>query len=272
MDEIFRSLAHRALEKLASCDGQRIIIAIAGVPGSGKTTLANHVAGLLNEGLSDRLAVTVPMDGFHLSRAQLDQMPNPKEAHLRRGAPWTFNGHGVVNLVKHLREQNGDDIYAPLFDHKHKDPIENGLVIRPATRIILLEGLYLLLTDEPWCQITNYTDDSWFITVSPNRAIARVGRRHVAAGITPTLELGLQRAELVDAINGNLITSHSKKPHVIIESFEGQYDSGTGRHTKSYEDPNEATQNDLGDIHSEKIDLHSDVANSHRRQSRKEVA
>lgn len=42
------------------------------------------------------------MDGYHLRRAQLDSMPNAKEAHARRGAPWTFDGAAFVLALASL--------------------------------------------------------------------------------------------------------------------------------------------------------------------------
>ncbi|VVT54039.1 uncharacterized protein SAPINGB_P003876 [Magnusiomyces paraingens] len=48
-------------------------------------------------------AATVTMDGYHLTRAQLDKFPNPAEAHARRGSPWTFDAQGVVDMARTLR-------------------------------------------------------------------------------------------------------------------------------------------------------------------------
>ena len=50
------------------------------------------------------LAAFVPMDGFHLSRAQLSAMPDPEQAHARRGAAFTFDGDAFLALVRQARE------------------------------------------------------------------------------------------------------------------------------------------------------------------------
>jgi pantothenate kinase len=73
------------------CCLHRHVVGLAGSPGSGKTTTASEVVSRVNAlasaaGVGDAFAALLPMDGFHLTRAQLDAMPDPKEAHRRRGA------------------------------------------------------------------------------------------------------------------------------------------------------------------------------------------
>ena len=40
--------------------------------------------------------------GYHYTRAQLDQFPDPDEAHARRGAYWTFDGTAFVSKMQEL--------------------------------------------------------------------------------------------------------------------------------------------------------------------------
>jgi pantothenate kinase len=83
------------------------------------------------------------MDGFHLTRAQLDAMPDPVTAHSRRGAAFTFDGEGFLRLVQRLREPLTDattTVFAPSFDHAVKDPKENDIAVGRTHRIVVLEG------------------------------------------------------------------------------------------------------------------------------------
>ena len=41
--------------------------------------------------------------GYHYTRQQLDQFPDPDEAHARRGAYWTFDGAAFVEKMHELR-------------------------------------------------------------------------------------------------------------------------------------------------------------------------
>ena len=52
----------------------------------------------------------VCMQGFHLSRRQLNVLPSPEEAYARRGAPWTFNAGAFYQAVLHLCEAGGPNM------------------------------------------------------------------------------------------------------------------------------------------------------------------
>jgi pantothenate kinase len=227
MEQTYESLALRTERILQESHNHRIIIAIAGVPGSGKTTLAHKVASILNSrngGNGIEWAKPVPMDGYHLYRKELDAMDDPALAHERRGAPFTFNAKGVIGFVQKVhetsKEKNMEMISCPSFDHAIKDPVEGGVVIYPETRVILFEGLYVLLNCEPWNKIQKYVDDKWFITVNAAVAIDRVAKRHVESGISADLESGIRRASTNDADNGKLIVKISASADVVIKSID----------------------------------------------------
>jgi pantothenate kinase len=117
----------------------------------GKTTLSVTITAALNArhaastggAIVTPLAAFVPMDGYHLTRAQLDAMPDPATAHARRGAEFTFDGEGFLKLVQALREPiTGETgtILAPSFDHAIKDPKEDDIAVAPTQRIVVFEG------------------------------------------------------------------------------------------------------------------------------------
>lgn len=171
---------------------------MSGIPGSGKSTLGSAVAVRLNEldGTDSEFAVCIPMDGYHLSRAQLAAMPDPENAIHRRGAAFTFDGEGYHRLVQSLREPlaaHSPTIYAPSFDHAIKDPVADDIPIRPRSKVVIFEGLYLSLNREPWSQSAALMDESWFIDVDREVARSRLVKRHVASGLY--LTLGLRRTE-----------------------------------------------------------------------------
>lgn len=118
--------------------GQRVIIAVAGPAGSGKSTVAEALADALGP-----TAAVVPMDGFHLDNhilAARGLLP-------RKGAPETFDANGFVTLIQRLKAQ--DEVVIPVFDRQRDIAIAGARVIDASHRILLVEGSYLLLDEQP---------------------------------------------------------------------------------------------------------------------------
>jgi pantothenate kinase len=199
---------------------------------TGKTTLAARVSKRLNEkhaqespGISNSspLSAFIPMDGYHLSRAQLDAMPDPANAHARRGAAFTFDGDSFLKLVKKLREPicpESQTLHAPSFDHAIKDPVDNDIAIAPSVRIIAFEGNYCSLNKEPWNQAAELMDELWFVDVDFQVARERLIHRHVNSGIAANEEEAGKRADNNDLINGREIVEHRLDVDELIKSTE----------------------------------------------------
>ncbi|RWA05752.1 hypothetical protein EKO27_g9349 [Xylaria grammica] len=222
MENIYASLAEKATEVLRKTSNPRAVIALAGPPGSGKSTIAAEVVKRINAEANQRVAAVLPMDGFHYPRAYLDTLPNRAEAYSRRGTHWTFDANGVVNLAKTLhssRTATLDVILAPSFDHATKDPLEAGIKIPSEIKIIILEGNWLLFDRNPWNQIATYMDDTWFVDIDEDLARHRVAERHIKSGIETTWEAALERTNQNDLLNGQEIRRHLIKPSVTVQSI-----------------------------------------------------
>ncbi|KAF9876112.1 phosphoribulokinase/uridine kinase [Colletotrichum karsti] len=232
MESTYQSLIHRILSKWdekkhSSSDisdtHPRLIIALAGPPGSGKTTIAQRVVSAINTSPEPHpKSIVLSADGFHLPLATLRALPNAAEAIARRGAPWTFDGPAVVDLVRQLRSSAGQrPVLAPTFDHKIKDPVIGGFTVDADVEVCIIEGNYLLVDEEPWDQIAPLVDDRWLVRVEPSLARMRVAKRHIAAGIETTMEDALHRAETNDMINGEFVAKRSEGRYdVPVDSVE----------------------------------------------------
>ncbi|KAH9982099.1 P-loop containing nucleoside triphosphate hydrolase protein [Lactifluus volemus] len=237
MEPIAQELAQTLLERLSDIpSNSRLLVGVAGVPGSGKSTVAVLVVEKTNQLLDESRsssqqprsktpsprAILVGQDGWHLTRAQLDAMPDPQLAHDRRGAHWTFDGQGYVSFISRLREpiSNTTIITAPSFDHALKDPCPDDITILPEHRIVIIEGLYAFLSIPPWREAGKLLDERWLVEIDQTVAADRVVKRHVATGVTKDLEEAQQRAAENDTPNGLFLLNNSLEPTRTIQSID----------------------------------------------------
>ena len=159
----------------AKAGGQaRFITAVAGPPGSGKSTFAGDVVAALGAG-----ARAVPMDGFHYDDAVLAQ----RSLQSRKGAPETFDVGGFIHLMGRLRA--GGDVAIPVFDRQMELSRAAADVVSDADQFLVVEGNYLLLDEQPWTALAPFFDLTVFIDVPEAELDRRLLNRWAHFGKTP---------------------------------------------------------------------------------------
>lgn len=156
-------------------DGRdRFITALAGPPGSGKSTMAAAVVAALGSG-----ARAVPMDGFHyddavlIARGQRD----------RKGAPETFDAQGFIHLVRRLRD--GGEVAIPVFDRSMELSRAAADIVLETDRLLVVEGNYLLLDEAPWSDLAPLFDLTASFDVPEAELDRRLLDRWAQHGKTP---------------------------------------------------------------------------------------
>ena len=204
LDALRRELQRRAV-------GGRLIVALAGPPGSGKSTLAESVA----EGLDaddPGCAAILPMDGFHYD----DRYLIPAGLRPRKGAPETFDVGGLRHMLLRLKTRDEDHVAAPVFDRQLEIARAGARLIAKATRIILVEGNYLLLRRPPWSDLAPLFDVSVLVETPDHVLRERLAARWRGYDLTPD-EIA-EKLDGNDLPNGRLVMSESAEPDFRVTS------------------------------------------------------
>lgn len=153
--------------------GQRRILGITGPPGSGKSALAEQLAVALSPD-----AVVVPMDGFHLSNAELDRLGRRD----RKGAPDTFDADGYATLLHRLRVRHEAVVFAPAFDRAIEEPVAGAIPVAREVPLVITEGNYLLLQQNGWATLARLLDEVWYLEIDDEVRLERLVARHINHG------------------------------------------------------------------------------------------
>lgn len=187
--------------------GERIIIALAGPPGVGKSTMAALLADALD---GHGGAAVVPMDGFHFDNEVLAArglLP-------RKGAPATFDVGGLVNLLERLRSNTEDAVAIPVFDRTLELSRASARVISSKTRVLIVEGNYLLLDVPPWSRLRPFFDLTVMLVANRETLRERLVARWLHHGFQP--EEALAKAEANDLPNADTVLTGSIPADVLI--------------------------------------------------------
>ena len=182
----------------------RRVIAVVGAPGSGKSTLAAQLVTELEN------AALVPMDGFHLD----DRLLQEDGLLPLKGAPETFDAAGCVALIARLRA--GGEVVHPVFDRSRELAIAGAGRVAAGTRLVVVEGNYLLLDRAPWREMAGLWDLSVMLDVPMEELRRRLSARWQALGKDPArIKAHLQN----DLANAETVLRQSLAADLVVTNF-----------------------------------------------------
>ena len=152
----YNELLIKLLDNLKNDLKNRYFIALSGPPASGKSTISEKLVKDLT--LKGHNSSILQMDGFHYD----DQILKQKSLLLKKGAPETFDVMGFLNFL--FRLQNEDDVAIPIFDRFLELSRSSAVIISKETRVVIVEGNYILLKTHPWTELHKFFNSTIMIS------------------------------------------------------------------------------------------------------------
>ena len=178
------------------------LIALAGPPASGKTSLAEKLAQAMGPGVQ-----ALPMDGFHLDNDRLREL----DLLHRKGAPQTFDATGFLSAVDAL--SRGRLKTWPGFDRDADAVVPDAISLTLTAKTFVIEGNYLLLKQPIWQDLRRYWDRAVWLDVEEAVLRRRLVQRWLDQGLSE--EAAKTRAEGNDLVNATLIIDQSDRENAI---------------------------------------------------------
>ena len=197
-------LFHRAHAMSAT---GRVLLGICGAPGAGKSTLAEQLVERYGSE-----AVVVPMDGFHLHDEELARLGLSQ----RKGAPETFDVAGYLALLRRLRTESAQTVYAPAFDRSRELAVAGLVAVRPEHKLVVTEGNYLLYDGPGWSEVRAVLDEVWFVEGDEPTRLERLVERHAQHG--KPRDLAERWATVSDQANADLVAATRDRADVIVRA------------------------------------------------------
>ncbi len=193
----------------------RIIIFLAGVPGSGKSTIAHLI-----EYLSNNEIQALGMDGFHHYQSYiLSHTVNVdgKEVPMKnvKGSPESFDYDRFLSFIKKVKYEN---VWWPFYNRIIHDVEDNKIYVNK--KIVVIEGNYLLLNEKPWNELIQYCDESIYIDTNKEYVKERLISRKAKGGYS--IEEAIIFYENSDGRNLDRVINHRLNSNHIIY-FDGEY-------------------------------------------------
>ena len=195
-------------DNVEKSDINRYFIALSGPPASGKSTISERFISDLNA--KGYQSSVLQMDGFHYD----DQILKDKNLLLKKGAPETFDVMGFLNFIYRLQRE--DEVAIPIFDRSLELSRSSAVIISKNTKIILVEGNYILLNSHPWKELHKFFNSTIMINceekVLEQRLIERWKNYHLT---NEEIENKVYKNDLPNGVN---VLKNSITPDYNLEN------------------------------------------------------
>jgi putative kinase len=221
IEHFYFPLALNLLDRLAGSD--RTIAAVAGPPASGKTAFAAILTEVINVHSDRPLACWLGLDGWHYPNTYLDSHMIEKDGEWLKlkqikGSPATFDVSAVRDCLERIRRRQPTSF--PVYSRRIHDPVADAGQVEPSRKVVLFEGNYLLLAEDPWQALHPLFDVKIFLTAPPDKLVEGIRMRHLRGGKEPQ-EVERQILQ-VDLPNIQLVLAHSILADILVAKLDSK--------------------------------------------------
>lgn len=174
----------KQLQRLQKEKKERIIVFMAAPPAVGKTTLCEFLEYLSKQDQELTDIQALGLDGFHYHSDYInshDAIVLGEKVPMKqvKGCPETYDTEKLRQKLEHIKTE---DILWPVYDRNLHDVVEDQ--IKVTQDIILIEGNWLLLKEEPWKTMQQYADYKILILAEEEMLKERLISRKEKGGLS----------------------------------------------------------------------------------------
>jgi pantothenate kinase len=93
--------------------------------------------------------------------------------------------------------------------------VAGAIAVEPSARLVVVEGNYLLVDEDPWARLRAELDEAWFCATPGGERFARLVDRHTTGGRAPDAAAAWARE--VDGANAALIEGTRGRADLVVD-------------------------------------------------------
>ena len=215
VQELFLPLL-RHLTDLQTQKGGRVLVLLAAPPGAGKTTLLSFLETLSKTHPGLCPVQVIGMDGFHRRQEYLLSHTVSRDGQdipmVRiKGAPVTFDLQRLKESIE--RVASGEICSWPVYDRLLHNPVDDALQVN--SKIVFLDGNYLLLDEEGWRDLSSYADYTISLTADEQLLRTNLIDRRIKTGVER--ERAIRFVDFSDMPNVRLCLQKTKRADLRLQ-------------------------------------------------------
>ena len=237
VEEFYLPLAAALLSRARSVP--RLLVAVAGPPGSGKSSLTTILVAVINaqavgqtaadtesaagrESAADsEVAVLVGLDGWHYPNGYLESHFIERDGRrfaLRqiKGSPESFDAEAAYDCLSAARRCG--HVSFPVYSRRLHEPVAAAGTIQASHRIVVREGNYLLLDEPRWERFRSIFDVRLFICASLQTLLEGLQERQLRGGKSP--DAVAQWLQAVDLPNIERVAPGAAHAQVLVHKAD----------------------------------------------------